>query len=153
MNVELETTLPPILAMGFLVLSSVCFIVALGFRSAQQKSATDGDEPAVGRNGVVIIALTGMFACILLSLVSGFFYELNRMDPVEAAYEEQHGVTDMDAQTFRSSELAMLECLEYRGQGSVAYKWTDADGEKKSGLLEKDFAYQGKCEYTLTAIE
>lgn len=155
MNVVLEVSPPTTIIPLLITLSLLCFMAVLMVGGlAQRRIAKGGDkEPTRVEAGAVTAAMVGVFVFLFLAMGLTFFHEKDKMDPLEAAYAEQHGVTDMDAQVTRSSELGVLRCLEHNRQGSVSYKWTDAYGERKSGLLEKDFAYQGRCEYTLTAIE
>lgn len=159
MEVSLEVSQHSIMPMVFMVIGALCVLVLLWAsprvsKSPQEEAAAgDAEETSGVVNLVAFMAALGTVVFFLLAVGAALSYELHKMDPLEAAYAEQHGVTNMSAQVNRSSELGSLVCLPNEREGSVSYKWTDADGTRKSGLLKKESPDQGECEYTLTAVE
>lgn len=155
MKVSLEVSPDPNMPLVFMFMGVLCAVAVLLIGNVARKDTTaEGVEnPSSPRDKVAGALCVLMCVFFAIGVGTAFSYEKHKLEPLEAAYAEQHGVTDMEAQVVRSFEANILACLPQGGERSVSYEWTDADGTRKRGLLEKEFPYQGECEYTLTAVE
>lgn len=155
MKVFLEVSPEPRMPLVLMFMGMLCIIAILLLGNVARKdTTTEGVEtPSDFRDKAANALFVLMCVFFVTGLGTAFSHEKHKMEPLEAAYAEQHGVTDMDAQVVRAFQANVLACLPQGGERSVSYEWTEADGTRKRGLLEKEFPYQGECEYTLTAVE